>query len=105
MGFWKFPPFVVLSILVLYQAGMLHSAPFRSAFDSCFDPATFTGEEFRLLLAAIVYDCEDRKALELEKKQKTEGSSRASQKRACNIATCMTLATCWPVAEQLGWGG
>ncbi|KAJ8777629.1 hypothetical protein J1605_014282 [Eschrichtius robustus] len=73
MGFWKFPPFVVLSILVLYQAGMLHSAPFRSAFDSRFDPATFTGEEFRLLLAAMVYDCEDRKALELEK-QKTEGS-------------------------------
>ena len=29
MGFWKFPPFLVLSILVLYQAGMLHSAPFR----------------------------------------------------------------------------
>ena len=29
MGFWKFPPFLILSILVLYQAGMLHAAPFR----------------------------------------------------------------------------
>lgn len=29
MGFWKFPPFLVLGILVLYQAGMYHAAPLR----------------------------------------------------------------------------
>ena len=29
MGFWKFLPFLVLSFLAVYQAGMLQAAPFR----------------------------------------------------------------------------
>ncbi|XDB58041.1 hypothetical protein AB1E18_011456 [Capra hircus] len=88
MGFWKFPPFLVLSILVLYQAGMFHAAPFRSVFDGRFDPATLDEEESRLLLAAMVNDYEQMRARESEKAQKTEGSR--IQKRACNTATCMT---------------
>ncbi|MXQ81443.1 hypothetical protein E5288_WYG005924 [Bos mutus] len=74
MGFWKFPPFLVLSILVLYQAGMFHAAPFRSVFDGRFDPATLDEEESRLLLAAMVNDYEQMRARESEKAQKTEGS-------------------------------
>ncbi|XP_040114238.1 calcitonin receptor-stimulating peptide 1 isoform X1 [Oryx dammah] len=88
MGFWKFPPFLILSILVLYQAGMFHAAPFRSVFDGRFDPATLDEEESRLLLAAMVNDYEQMRARESEKAQKTEGSR--IQKRACNTATCMT---------------
>ncbi|XP_026971505.1 calcitonin receptor-stimulating peptide 1-like isoform X1 [Sagmatias obliquidens] len=90
MVFWKFPPFLVLSILVLYQAGVLHSSPFRLAFDSHFDPATLNEEEFRLLLAAMVNDYEQMRARELEKEQKTRGSSITARKRACNTATCTT---------------
>ncbi|KAG5199573.1 hypothetical protein MJG53_010405 [Ovis ammon polii x Ovis aries] len=74
MGFWKFPPFLVLSILVLYQAGMFHAAPFRSVFDGRFDPATLDEEESRLLLAAMVNDYEQMRTRESEKAQKTEGS-------------------------------
>lgn len=29
MGFWKFLPFLVLSFLAVYHAGMLQAAPFR----------------------------------------------------------------------------
>ncbi|XP_007449689.1 PREDICTED: calcitonin receptor-stimulating peptide 1-like [Lipotes vexillifer] len=90
MGFWHFPPFLVLSILFLYQAGVLYSAPFRLAFDSHFDPATLNEEELRLLLAAMVNDYEQMRARQLEKERKTEGSSITAQKRACNTATCMT---------------
>ncbi|CAM9396471.1 unnamed protein product [Rangifer tarandus platyrhynchus] len=88
MGFWKFPPFLVLGILVLYQAGMYHAAPLRSVFDGRFDPATLDEEESRLLLSAMVNDYEQMRARESEKAQKTEGSR--IQKRACNTATCMT---------------
>eukprot|EP00069_Balaena_mysticetus_P011694 bmy_07196T0 len=88
MGFWKFPPFLVLSILVLYQAGMLHSAPFRSALESGFVPATLTEEESRLLLAATVKYYVQMKASELE--HETEGFSITAQKRSCNTATCVT---------------
>ncbi|XP_023974489.1 calcitonin receptor-stimulating peptide 1-like [Physeter macrocephalus] len=89
MGFWKFSR-LVLSILVLYQAGMFHSAPLRLAFDSPFDPATLNEEELRLLLAAMVNDYEQMRARQLEKEQKTKRSSITAQKRACNTATCMT---------------
>ncbi|XP_043338186.1 calcitonin receptor-stimulating peptide 1 isoform X2 [Cervus elaphus] len=74
MGFWKFPPFLVLGILVLYQAGMYHAAPLRSVFDGRFDPATLDEEESRLLLSAMVNDYEQMRARESEKAQKTEGS-------------------------------
>ncbi|XP_020935842.1 calcitonin receptor-stimulating peptide 1 isoform X1 [Sus scrofa] len=89
MGFWKFPPFLVLSILVLYQAGMFHTAPMRSAFGSPFDPATLSEEESRLLLAAMVNDYEQMKAREMQK-QRAQGSGISVQKRSCNTATCMT---------------
>ncbi|TKC34040.1 hypothetical protein EI555_015091 [Monodon monoceros] len=71
MGFWKFPPFLVLSILVLNQAGMLQAAPFRWALENGFDPATLTNKEMRLLLAAMMNDYEQMKACEL--KQETGG--------------------------------
>ncbi|XP_057606763.1 calcitonin receptor-stimulating peptide 1-like [Hippopotamus amphibius kiboko] len=90
MGFRKFPPFLLLSILVLYQAGMLQAAPLRLPFGSRSDPATLDEEESRLLLAAMVNDYEQMRARRLEKEQKTEGSSITAQKRACNTATCMT---------------
>uniref|UniRef100_A0A8C6CEH8 Calcitonin receptor-stimulating peptide 3-like n=1 Tax=Monodon monoceros TaxID=40151 RepID=A0A8C6CEH8_MONMO len=88
MGFWKFPPFLVLSILVLNQAGMLQAAPFRWALENGFDPATLTNKEMRLLLAAMMNDYEQMKACEL--KQETEGFSITAQKRSCNTATCVT---------------
>ncbi|XP_022411447.1 calcitonin receptor-stimulating peptide 3-like isoform X2 [Delphinapterus leucas] len=84
MGFWKFPPFLVLSILVLNQAGMLQAAPFRWALENGFDPATLTNKEMRLLLAAMMNDYVQMKACEL--KQETGGL----QKRSCNTATCVT---------------
>ncbi|XP_006191379.1 calcitonin receptor-stimulating peptide 1 [Camelus ferus] len=89
MGFWKFSPLLVLSILVLYQAGMFHAAPLRSRFAGRFDPATLTEEESRLLLAAMVNDYEQMKSRELDG-QMTGGSSITAQKRSCNTATCMT---------------
>ncbi|XP_010963132.1 calcitonin receptor-stimulating peptide 1-like [Camelus bactrianus] len=73
MGFWKFSPLLVLSILVLYQAGMFHAAPLRSRFAGRFDPATLTEEESRLLLAAMVNDYEQMKSRELDG-QMTGGS-------------------------------
>ncbi|XP_057551002.1 calcitonin receptor-stimulating peptide 3-like [Hippopotamus amphibius kiboko] len=87
MGFWKFPPFLVLSILVLYQAGMLQAVPFRSALKSGFVPATLTEEESRLLLAEMVKYHVQMKASELQ--HETEGFSITAQKRSCNTATCM----------------
>ncbi|TEA25332.1 hypothetical protein DBR06_SOUSAS21410033 [Sousa chinensis] len=88
MVFWKFPPFLVLSILVLYQAGMVHSAPFRSALESGFVPATLTEEESRLLLAAMVKYYVQMKASELEHEE--ESFSITAQKSSCNTATCVT---------------
>ncbi|XP_057606695.1 calcitonin receptor-stimulating peptide 2-like [Hippopotamus amphibius kiboko] len=88
MGFWKFPPFLVLSILVLYQAGMLQAAPLRSALENDFDPATLTEKEMCLLLAAMMNDYVQMKASEL--KQETEGFSITAQKRSCNTTTCVT---------------
>uniref|UniRef100_A0A8C3YMA2 Calcitonin peptide-like domain-containing protein n=1 Tax=Catagonus wagneri TaxID=51154 RepID=A0A8C3YMA2_9CETA len=87
MGFWKFPPFLVLSILFLYQAGMLHAAPFRVALDSSFDPAIRTEEKMSLLLAAVAKDYVQMKATVLE--QETEDFSIAAQERS-NTATCVT---------------
>ncbi|XP_058924290.1 calcitonin receptor-stimulating peptide 3-like [Kogia breviceps] len=88
MGFWKFTRFLVLSILVLYHAGMLQSAPFRSAFESGFVTATLTEEESRLLPAAMVKYYVQMKAHELE--HETEDFSITAQKRSCNTATCVT---------------
>uniref|UniRef100_A0A2I2YVA7 Calcitonin related polypeptide beta n=2 Tax=Gorilla gorilla gorilla TaxID=9595 RepID=A0A2I2YVA7_GORGO len=90
MGFRKFSPFLALSILVLYQAGSLQAAPFRSALESSPDPATLSKEDARLLLAALVQDYVQMKARELKQEQETQGSSSAAQKRACNTATCVT---------------
>ncbi|XP_008573205.1 PREDICTED: calcitonin gene-related peptide 2-like [Galeopterus variegatus] len=92
MGFWKFSPFLALSILVLCQAGSLQAEPFRSALESSSDLATLSEEEARLLLAALVQDYVQMKASEqeLEQEQETEGSSITAQKRTCNTATCVT---------------
>ncbi|XP_044608884.1 calcitonin gene-related peptide 1 isoform X2 [Equus asinus] len=88
MGFWKFSPFLPLSILVLYQVGIIQAAPFRSALESLPDPAVLPEEESRLLLAALVKDYVRMKVRALE--QETEGASITAQKRSCNTASCLT---------------
>ncbi|XP_027624467.1 calcitonin gene-related peptide 2 isoform X3 [Tupaia chinensis] len=76
MGFRKFSPLLALSILVLFHAGSLQAAPFRSALESSPDLSTLSEEEARLLLAALVQDYMQMKAseLELEQEQEPEGS-------------------------------
>ncbi|NP_998912.1 calcitonin receptor-stimulating peptide 2 precursor [Sus scrofa] len=88
MGFWKFPPFLVLSILVLYQAGMFHTAPVRLPLESSFDSATLTEEEVSLLLVAMVKDYVQMKATVLE--QESEDFSITAQEKSCNTASCVT---------------
>ncbi|XP_040114237.1 calcitonin receptor-stimulating peptide 2 isoform X2 [Oryx dammah] len=88
MGFWKFLPFLVLSFLVVYQAGMLQAAPFRSALENDFDPAILTEKEMCLLLAAVMNDYVQMTTSEL--KQETEDFRITTQKRSCNRATCVT---------------
>nr|XP_025704268.1 calcitonin receptor-stimulating peptide 1 [Callorhinus ursinus] len=88
MGFWKFSPFLVLSVLALYQVGVLQAAPFRSALESRPDPVP-NEEELRLLLAAVLKDYVQMKALELQQEQETEGSRVTVQKRSCSSATCV----------------
>ncbi|CAO2582924.1 Calcitonin gene-related peptide 1, partial [Lemmus lemmus] len=90
MGFLKFSPFLVVSILLLYQAGSLHAVPFGSTLESSPGMATLSEEEARLL-AALVQDYVQMKARELEQEeQEAEGSSITAQKRSCNTATCVT---------------
>ncbi|ELW70777.1 calcitonin isoform X1 [Tupaia chinensis] len=93
MGFRKFSPLLALSILVLFHAGSLQAAPFRSALESSPDLSTLSEEEARLLLAALVQDYMQMKAseLELEQEQEPEGSSLDSPrpKRCGNLSTCM----------------
>ncbi|NP_001078893.1 calcitonin gene-related peptide 1 [Equus przewalskii] len=90
MGFWKFSPFLPLSILVLYQVGIIQAAPFRSALESLPDPAVLPEEESRLLLAALVKDYVQMKVRALEQEQETGGASITAQKRSCNTASCLT---------------
>ncbi|VCW91265.1 unnamed protein product [Gulo gulo] len=91
MGFWKFSPFLVLSILALYQVGVLHAAPFRSALESPTDTDVGNEEEMRLLLAAVMKEYVEMqmKAQELPQEQETEGSRVTVQKRSCSSATCV----------------
>nr|XP_048316286.1 calcitonin [Myodes glareolus] len=92
MGFLKFSPFLVVSILLLYQAGSLHAVPFGSTLESSPGMATLSEEEARLL-AALVQDYVQMKARELEQEeeQEAEGSSLDSprSKRCGNLSTCM----------------
>nr|XP_036882594.1 calcitonin-like isoform X1 [Manis javanica] len=89
MGFWKFSPFLALSILVLYQVGFLQAAPLRAALESRSNAATSSEDESRHLLAALVKDYVRMKAQELG--QETEGSSLDSPraKRCSNLSTCV----------------
>ncbi|KAM8923077.1 LOW QUALITY PROTEIN: calcitonin-like [Lycaon pictus] len=89
MGFWKFSPFLVLSILALYQVGFLQAAPFRSALENPPDSGVRNEEELRLLLAAVMKDYMQMKTHELEQEQETEGSSPDSAKRCSNLSTCV----------------
>uniref|UniRef100_A0A2K5PYM2 Calcitonin peptide-like domain-containing protein n=1 Tax=Cebus imitator TaxID=2715852 RepID=A0A2K5PYM2_CEBIM len=84
MGFQKFSPFLALGILVLFQAGSLQAAPFRSTLERSPDLATLSEEKGRLLLAAL-QDYVQMKTSELEQEQET-----TAQKRACDTATCVT---------------
>ncbi|KAM7084681.1 calcitonin gene-related peptide 2-like [Molossus nigricans] len=92
MGFWKYSPFLALGILVLYQAGVLQAAPFRSVLESRMDPASLDEEELCLILAAMVKDYMQKKIndVEQEQEQETEDIGITAQKRACNTATCVT---------------
>ncbi|XP_008710190.1 calcitonin receptor-stimulating peptide 1 [Ursus americanus] len=89
MGFWKFSPFLVLSILALYQVGVLQAAPFRSALESRPDPAARNEGELQLLLAAVMKDYVQMKVHEQLQEQETEGSRVTVQKRSCSSATCV----------------
>ncbi|KAI5945288.1 Calcitonin gene-related peptide 2 [Manis javanica] len=86
MGFWKFSPFLALSILVLYQMGFLQAAPLRATLEICSYPATLSEEESRVLLAGLMKDYVLMKIHELG--QETEGSRITAQRRICNTATC-----------------
>ncbi|KAK2499202.1 hypothetical protein MC885_017320 [Smutsia gigantea] len=88
MGFWKFSPFLALSILVLYQVGFLQAAPLRATLEICSYPATLSEKESRVLLAGLVKDYVLMKVHELG--QETEGSRITAQRRVCNTATCVT---------------
>ncbi|XP_045681106.1 calcitonin receptor-stimulating peptide 3-like [Phyllostomus hastatus] len=74
MGFWKFFPFLALSILVLYPAGI-------------FQAALFSEGEGEFLADALMKDHGKRMAS--EQKQETEDFSVTVQKRACHFSTCM----------------
>ncbi|XP_010613515.1 calcitonin isoform X1 [Fukomys damarensis] len=91
MGFWKFSPFLAVSVLVLYLSGSLHAVPFRQDLENSPDLAGLSEEEARLLLAALMQDYVQMKASELEQEQETEGSSLDSprSKRCGNLSTCM----------------
>ncbi|KAM5318493.1 calcitonin gene-related peptide 2-like [Glossophaga mutica] len=93
MGFWKYSPYLALGILVLYQAGVLQAAPFRSYLESRMDPATFEEDDLCLILAEMVKDYMQKKIGDVEQEQEQEAedfSSVNTQKRACNTATCVT---------------
>nr|BAF36051.1 calcitonin-2 [Sus scrofa] len=97
MGFWKFPPFLILSILVLYQAGMLHAAPFRMALGSSFDSATLTEEEMSLLLVAMVKDYVQMKATVLEQETEDFSLDSSRAKQCNNLSTCVLGTYTWDV--------
>ncbi|XP_032977075.1 calcitonin gene-related peptide 2 [Rhinolophus ferrumequinum] len=90
MSFWKYSPFLALGILVLYQAGILQAAPFRSILQSRMDSSRLTEEELCLLLASMMKDYLQNKISEMQLEQETENSGITAQKRGCNTATCVT---------------
>ncbi|MXQ81442.1 hypothetical protein E5288_WYG005811 [Bos mutus] len=87
MGFSKLPLFLVLSMLIIHQAGMLQAAPFRSVWKNGLVPATLTEEESYFLLATMVkYYVQKASELEYE----TEDFGIIAQERTSNAATGMT---------------
>ncbi|XP_014703367.1 calcitonin gene-related peptide 1-like [Equus asinus] len=76
MGFWKFSTFLPLSILVLYQAGILQAASLGDMLESLPDPTILAEEETQLLLAALVKEYMRLKALQ----QETESYSLTEEK-------------------------
>ncbi|XP_004613712.2 calcitonin gene-related peptide 2 isoform X1 [Sorex araneus] len=91
MGFGKSSPLLAFSILVLFQAGSLQAAPFRSSLENLSDPVTLSEKEGRLLLAALLKAYVQGKTNELEEEQDTEGSSLdvSRAKRCSNLSTCV----------------
>ncbi|KAI5762395.1 CALCA protein [Gulo gulo luscus] len=91
MGIWKFSPFLVLSILALYQVGILQAAPFRSASENSLEPPILTDNEVCLLLTAVLNDYVRLKVRELKQEQETDSSSLDSfrAKRCSNLSTCV----------------
>ncbi|XP_006904813.2 calcitonin receptor-stimulating peptide 2-like [Pteropus alecto] len=99
MSFWKYSPFLALGFLVLYQAGVLQAAPFRSILDSHLGSASLNEKELCIILAAMVRDYAQQKINELE--QETGRFSIATQKRECKTSTCVTKN----LADKLGKRG
>ncbi|XP_004683078.1 PREDICTED: calcitonin-like [Condylura cristata] len=91
MGFWKFPPFLALSILVLIQVGFLQAAPIRAALESRPYPASLPEEDRRLLLIELVKAYMQMKASELEQERETRDSSLdvPKAKRCSSLSTCV----------------
>ncbi|XP_070129509.1 calcitonin gene-related peptide 1-like isoform X2 [Equus caballus] len=76
MGFWKFSAFLPVSILVLYQAGILQAASLGDMLESLPDPTILAEEETQLLLAGLVKEYMQLKALQ----QETESYSLTEEK-------------------------
>ncbi|XP_037377871.2 calcitonin-like [Talpa occidentalis] len=93
MGFWKLPTFLALSILVLYQAGLLQAVPIRAALESPPYLASLPEEDRRLLLIELVKAYMQMKAdeMELEQERETRESSLdgSKAKRCSNLSTCV----------------
>ncbi|XP_022348331.1 calcitonin receptor-stimulating peptide 2-like [Enhydra lutris kenyoni] len=90
MGFWKFSPFLVLSILALYQVGILQAAPFRPASENSLEPPILTENEVCLLLTAVLNDYVRLKVRELQREQETDSSSITAQESPCDTTPCVT---------------
>uniref|UniRef100_F6UAU8 Calcitonin peptide-like domain-containing protein n=1 Tax=Equus caballus TaxID=9796 RepID=F6UAU8_HORSE len=85
MGFWKFSAFLPVSILVLYQAGILQAASLGDMLESLPDPTILAEEETQLLLAGLVKEYMQLKALQQETESYSLDSPRA--KRCSNLST------------------
>ncbi|XP_066108902.1 calcitonin gene-related peptide 2-like [Saccopteryx bilineata] len=82
MGCLKFSSFLALSMLVLYQAGLLQASAFS------LHPASLSEEKGDLPVGTPMKDHEKRMAREQEQEQ--EQWSATAQKRDCKLATCTT---------------
>ncbi|XP_063802141.1 calcitonin gene-related peptide 2 isoform X3 [Pseudophryne corroboree] len=74
--------------LVVCQMYSSQASPVRPGLESLPDRVTVSDYEARRLLNALVKEFVQMTAEEME--QESDGNSVATQKRACNMATCVT---------------